>query len=466
MSKHLDGKALFTGILFLYAAIHREMTSTLQSEQVESEQEFRKQKRRKRNLSDKQSKPKSKTEMTSGSVSTPRAELSTRKFFAPLRTEIDLEGDKETTDEEKQRSTTQAVRPPIILTSTTNLLQLQKNICAIVQGSIEFRNKKNGTRVLTKEMADYSAIMTFFLQNNLKFYTFFPKSLKPIKAVLRNMPTNTPAGEIYEALVYLGFDVASIRQMTTSRRPNSEDIGKSNLPLFLITLPRTEKSQRIFKLTGLCHICIKVEDYRKQNGLTQCYNCQQFGYVWANCNQHPRCMWCGGGHLHKDCPEKINEESTPACCNCTLADGEKPHPSNYRGCSHAREEVRRRRAQRAPKNTTGRVFSSNHTKPGVSFAAALRNSDDQKQPQPQRASVAGPTPVGKRSVPAPARQKDAGQSVPATNVNSPPLDNMLRAVIVVQQIMTEFNDAVEMGGRTTYWTLPSKRAPFQNGVDR
>jgi hypothetical protein len=25
---------------------------------------------------------------------------------------------------------------------------------------------------------------------------------------------------------------------------------------------------------------------------------------------------------------------------------------------------------------------------------------------------------------------------------------------------------VEMSGRTTYWTLPPKRAPFQNGVDR
>jgi hypothetical protein len=25
---------------------------------------------------------------------------------------------------------------------------------------------------------------------------------------------------------------------------------------------------------------------------------------------------------------------------------------------------------------------------------------------------------------------------------------------------------VKMGGRTTYWTLPPKGAPFQNGVDR
>jgi hypothetical protein len=97
--------------------------------------------------------------MTSGSLSTPRAELTTRKVFAPLRTEMDLEGDKETTDEEKQGSTTEAGRPPpIILTSATNLLQLQKNISGIVQGSFEFRNTKNGTRVLTKEMADYSAI--------------------------------------------------------------------------------------------------------------------------------------------------------------------------------------------------------------------------------------------------------------------------------------------------------------------
>jgi hypothetical protein len=89
------------------------------------------------------------------------------------------------------------------------------------------------------------------------------------------------------------------------------------------------------------------------------------------------------------------------------------------------------------------MFSSTYTKPGLSFAAALRNNDEQQQqPHLQRASVAGPNPVGKRSVPAPVLQKDAGQSVPATDVNSPPLDNMLRVVTVVQQIMTEFNCAV------------------------
>jgi hypothetical protein len=60
------------------------------------------------------------------------------------------------------------------------------------------------------------------------------------------------------------------------------------------------------KLTSLCHIAIRVEVYKAQTGLTQCYNCQKFGQVWTNCKQPPRCMWCGGSHMHKECPEKGN----------------------------------------------------------------------------------------------------------------------------------------------------------------
>jgi hypothetical protein len=127
-----------------------------------------------------------------------------------------------------------------------------------------------------------------------------------------------------------------------------------------------------------------VEAYRSQKALTQCHNCQQFGHVWANCKQPPRCLWCWGGHLHKECPERENTASTPACCNCQLAEGEKPHTANYRGCRRAREELQRRKTQRAPKTTTERVFSSNLTTPGVSFAAALRGSTTQKHPQAQQ----------------------------------------------------------------------------------
>jgi hypothetical protein len=43
-------------------------------------------------------------------------------------------------------------------------------------------------------------------------------------------------------------------------------------------------------------------------------------------------------------------------------------------------------------------------------------------------------------------QQATGQSVEAPNVNSLTLDNLLRIVTVVEQLMTEFNGAVSEGG--------------------
>jgi hypothetical protein len=37
-------------------------------------------------------------------------------------------------------------------------------------------------------------------------------------------------------------------------------------------------------------------------------------------------LWCAWNHLHKDCPEKENDSSTPACCNWQLAEGRKRTP--------------------------------------------------------------------------------------------------------------------------------------------
>jgi hypothetical protein len=66
--------------------------------------------------------------------------------------------------------------------------------------------------------------------------------------------------------------------MTTTRQsPSEEDLRKSKFPLFLIALPTIEKSQDIFKVTGFSHIYIRVEGYKNQNGLTQCYNWQK---IW------------------------------------------------------------------------------------------------------------------------------------------------------------------------------------------
>jgi hypothetical protein len=114
---------------------------------------------------------------------TPKA-VSTRNFFAPLRTN---DMDMETTGTEKTLPEQDVPRkssrpPPIVMISTTNLIRLQRDLKEYVKGEYEFRNTRNGTRITTKEMVDYLAIKSYLEKNNLQYLTFYPNSEKPIKA--------------------------------------------------------------------------------------------------------------------------------------------------------------------------------------------------------------------------------------------------------------------------------------------
>jgi hypothetical protein len=92
-------------------------------------------------------------------------------------------------------------------------------------------------------MADFQSVKSHFDSQNLSYYLFFPKSEKPIKAVITHLPLNTPAEDISDGLVSLGFDVVSVKQMTATRSSLPEESKIINLPPFLVILPRTAKSK-------------------------------------------------------------------------------------------------------------------------------------------------------------------------------------------------------------------------------
>jgi hypothetical protein len=60
----------------------------------------------------------------------------------------------------------------------------------MASGSFELRNTRNGIKMLAQEMADYSAIMRHIDARTLLYFTYHPKSLKP---VIRHLPEDTPA---------------------------------------------------------------------------------------------------------------------------------------------------------------------------------------------------------------------------------------------------------------------------------
>jgi hypothetical protein len=80
-----------------------------------------------------------------------------------------------------------------MLTSATNLIQLQKQLKAVAKQIFEFRTIRNRTRVITKDMVDFQSVKVHFETNNLSYYSFYPKAKKPINAVIRHQPQNTPA---------------------------------------------------------------------------------------------------------------------------------------------------------------------------------------------------------------------------------------------------------------------------------
>jgi hypothetical protein len=77
----------------------------------------------------------------------------------------------------------------------------------------EFRNTRNGTEAITKTMSDFSTVKSYLEKNNLAHFTSYPKSPKPIKAVIRYLLLNTPEEDISDGLMSLAFDVISFKQM-------------------------------------------------------------------------------------------------------------------------------------------------------------------------------------------------------------------------------------------------------------
>jgi predicted component of type VI protein secretion system len=57
--------------------------------------------------------------------------------------------------------------PPIILMSTANLIQLQKQLQSVFKENVDLRSTRNGTRVITRSMADIKSVQSHFDTNNL-----------------------------------------------------------------------------------------------------------------------------------------------------------------------------------------------------------------------------------------------------------------------------------------------------------
>ncbi|GFX64227.1 probable RNA-directed DNA polymerase from transposon X-element [Trichonephila clavipes] len=131
---------------------------------------------------------------------------------------------------------------------------------------------------------------------------------KQLKVVLRGLPTDFNHG-------FKPNHVSLLRNRKTN----------TNMPLFLVTLPKSPESRGIFNIKNIGFFRVAVEPLNKSTMPPQCYRCQEFFHHSRFCARAPKCLKCSGGHLTSECTKSA--KAPAKCANCS-----GPHPANFSGC--------------------------------------------------------------------------------------------------------------------------------------
>ncbi|GFX27195.1 nucleic-acid-binding protein from transposon X-element [Trichonephila clavipes] len=259
------------------------------------------------------------------------------------------------------------------------------------------RSKKTGTliKLYTNNSHDYELLQDSVEKLKYQFFTIKPKHERPIKVVVKGLPKNTKTRDIHQNLIKLGFTVDKVTQLVGK-------ITKQPLPVFLINLPRNIHNLKIFHLTLLCYLTVRVEGYDGK-GVTQCYSCNKFHHTAENCHFTPRCLKCGEAHQTRECAIKKLEKTY--CINCHVYG----HMANYSRCPLYPKP--RKGTNITPNNYATAL--DNLIRPNTSFAQAVTKSTNNSRNPQQMAA-----PSNTRRNPAIFSQKRTNQIVTPTPTNN------------------------------------------------
>ncbi|GFS73921.1 transposable element Tcb1 transposase [Trichonephila clavipes] len=169
----------------------------------------------------------------------------------------DLEQDVEHPLSTQRQVTTELVTPkktlphPIMLKVKDNLRE-QSNCISKKFPNIRNRLAKDVVKMHTNDPEEYRALLHFLKSNKeFEFYVIDRKKIKPIKAVIKGLPSSSKINGITNDLAEVGFQIESCTQLTSKRT-------KKSLPYFLVILPRNNNNSKIFDITKLGYLQPKI----------------------------------------------------------------------------------------------------------------------------------------------------------------------------------------------------------------
>uniref|UniRef100_A0A0A9X276 Nucleic-acid-binding protein from transposon X-element n=1 Tax=Lygus hesperus TaxID=30085 RepID=A0A0A9X276_LYGHE len=180
--------------------------------------------------------------------------------------------------------------------------------------------------------ADAIALLNIPLQEALdgpvQVARFSSKDSKQKQSLLlRDVPWAVPLQEIRNVLEHQGIFPLSVERLRQNVKIELTDhVQYENLLRYgldflgatrFLAVPDRWRNNLLNRPNGI------IEQIQ-QEPIIQCYRCQGFWHIAANCHEMMRCVRCGGQHSVEDCRRPRHE---PVCCHCS-----GPHHAAYRHC--------------------------------------------------------------------------------------------------------------------------------------
>jgi hypothetical protein len=206
-----------------------------------------------------------------------------------------------------------------------------------------FKLVSSGTKILCSTLDDFRKVGEFLRVNRQQFYTHDVPGNKPLKVVIRGLPSLLVA-EVKTELQQLKLNPIEVYAIT--RKDQSEEYRDK---LFLVHFEKGSTTiAALRQIRAINQIGVHWEQYRpRHRDVTQCQRCMAFGHGTKNCFMNPRCGKCSGAHATTECNGETEE---PKCVNCGLN-----HHGNDRNCPKRAEFMKLRR-EAATRHQPSRKF--------------------------------------------------------------------------------------------------------------
>ncbi|GFU96625.1 nucleic-acid-binding protein from transposon X-element [Trichonephila clavipes] len=218
-----------------------------------------------------------------------------------------------------------------------------------------FQSQMSGRflKVTVSDEVEYRDLSRWLETTGVEFKSFMLKQDRPVKVVVRGLPSNTEPEDIKAEIEAEGFKVAKISQMKNFRT-------KAPMPLFYVQIENGVDAPKIYDFTEMFGTRIEVKPFDRGNKVNQCWRCQGWFHSSEVCHLPPRCVKCAGPHAAKDCT--LEFEAPMKCANCPK------HPSNAKKNGKFNKTKNQKKQGPKPNNSQNKKTTTQAPRPDISKA--------------------------------------------------------------------------------------------------